>query len=300
MAIEKFPFDSLKDFKQEELRVNNFISRHLPHKRSQFIELIQASIQRYLKSDFSLQYESFFESSFEDYQKSLTEDSFFVSINCRPSTSKIFLELDKSMASLFVQEILGEDQSRSQLTKMDQLVLKFLCLKLMKISDHFFKFSSMQPAFDCFANSSQELKHLAIDSNIYFLITFRLEYAGQNSFLRFCIPKVLIEQFENEAFFRSNHEKEKAYRKGRLRNFDHFRFVLWGEVGRVDLKASDIQNLEKGDVIFFDESSVDYNGDLLSGDMTLRLGAGDKGGFLSKLEEKEACWVFKLESSFTE
>jgi len=93
--------------------------------------------------------------------------------------------------------------------------------------------------------------------------------------------------------------EERAYELEELKRFGHFRTPLWAEAGRTTLMPGELVELERDDVILFDESDLVLASDgAISGRVLVRVGTGMSGGFIAEVEADEKSVHARLNDVF--
>src|SRR5690606_33321324 len=114
----------------------------------------------------------------------------------------------------------------------------------------------------------------------------------RGGYVRIYLPHPLVEGvlLREDAVF----DVTEAELEARLERVSHIKTQIWSEVGRVTLMASEIGQLEAGDVILFDESQANKGPHGLSGKTVLRVGESGSEGLLSELIDSEGKVVVKI------
>lgn len=131
------------------------------------------------------------------------------------------------------------------------------------------------------------------------LLTFRVRVNKTEGYVRFCLPHPALFDLLSGVQQRES-EREQHQKKRRFGDFDHFRIMAWGEVGRVKLTAGEVRQIQRGDIVLLDEAYSDFDGKKISGSLKIRLGEGTAGGVEGKLVESGERYRVKLENVFNE
>ena len=106
--------------------------------------------------------------------------------------------------------------------------------------------------------------------------TLRWWLGEVEGYVRLAIPQAIISALssDQESFVDLRIPQFESRRMGA---FDYFRTILWGAVGRVTLSVAELKQLDRGDIILFDESYPTLSGNHVRGRLRLRVGEGDAG-----------------------
>jgi len=99
------------------------------------------------------------------------------------------------------------------------------------------------------------------------------------------LPNPLVESnFLDVASPTERRDEEVAYDIASLKRLGNFRTSLWAEAGRTTLKPDELMQLEREDVILFDETDIVLEeGSDIHGNATVRVGMGEHGGFVAEV-----------------
>ncbi len=154
--------------------------------------------------------------------------------------------------------------------------------------------------FDAYVHEAQELMQEGAPEDHVSVLTFRVELGSDTGFVKLIMPDPLVEEaFLNVQSPRESRPEERAYEIEEFKRFGHFRTPLWAEAGRTTLMPGELKELERDDVILFDESDLILaTGGALSGRAVLRVGTGMRGGFIAEVEADEKSVHARLTDAF--
>lgn len=282
-SLQPFPFNKLKKYTSEEAQLFSRMASYFPGQGYDSPLLVQMTetLKKYLGSSFSLRYESIFEAPYEKFVAGLPSIFACLVVSLTPLSKKIMIELDSDFAFCLVDRMLGgageQPQNLQPFTSLEEGVLQFVVVRLLKELTSLMPKAPYQFRFDKVVTTSTAVSSLAEAKEPFILLTFRAKLNQTEGTIRLCLPHpVALQIFSQNA----NVELDN------WGNVEHLRTAIWAEVGRVTLTAGEIRQVQRGDIVLFDESYPDFDGKKLSGTISLRIGEGTHGGIQALLEEE--------------
>ncbi|HEX5035326.1 MAG TPA: hypothetical protein VFW62_12675, partial [bacterium] len=216
----------------------------------------------------------------------------------QPSGQAALVELDYGSCRRMVDRVLGQpggeiSEEPRAFSPLEEGALEFLLAKavsLLKDAPSFQGPSAFRIAK--IVNEPRLLADAVPPEEWGCVLKFYLGLEGRGGYVRVYLPHPLVEGVflrEDVATDVSDAEFEQ-----RLERVAHIKTSIWSEVGRVNLMASEIGQLEPGDVILFDESQANKSPHGLSGKTVLRVGENSSEGLLSELIDSEGKVVVKI------
>lgn len=193
------------------------------------------------------------------------------------------LELDFSTARQLIEHTLGgremNEISGTALTEIEQGVLQYLVLQILaELNDASGGRKTLQLQRML---ATREAAAFLPDDDLFVALTFRLHERGLNHFVRCLFPhRLLAEELAQQPI-----SARPSFSKKELQNFQFIYTDLWAEAGETALSVSEIQQLEPGDVLLFDQSRVEWHAGKIQGEICLRVGLGEHGTLQGKLAE---------------
>jgi len=228
-----------------------------------------------------------------------------VALGCVPAQKKAYLLIDHMLAQAAIERLLGGSSEEARvpraLSDTEEGVLQYLLLQLMA---HVYRCcgasSRVHFRFDGFAHHADELMQEGAVEDKVSILTFRVELGSDVGFVKLIMPDPLVEaallNVESPLDLRP---EERAYELEELKRFGHFRTPLWAEAGRTTLMPGELVELERDDVILFDESDLVLASDgAISGRVLVRVGTGMSGGFIAEVEADEKSVHARLNDVF--
>lgn len=288
--IQPFPFEKLKQFSHEEARLISQLTNYFPASGlgPQFLETFSELLKKYLGSSFLIRYESIFEAPYGKFIAGLPDRFIGMAVSLTPLTKKVIIEIDSDFAFALVDRLLGgpgeAPVALHSLTPLEEGILQFLVVKFLKELSPLTKGALGQLRFDKIVRTSAELSRMGDENETMILMTFRLRLNQTDSYLRLCLPSPLLLEWEKKfPLFSARALPEDSFLESRLKSLEHFRTVVWGEVGYVSLSARELSQIQRGDIVLFDEAYPEFDGKKISGAVRLKLGEESLGGIEGKI-----------------
>ncbi|HKX11959.1 MAG TPA: hypothetical protein VJP40_02310 [bacterium] len=300
--IRPFDFSKLKKLSSRQLATVDSLLRLYPQfsQAEPFAEDFTRSFERDLGLGLKLEFVGFEESSASDFIAAMPNPTVLVLLSAQPAGQAALVELDYVLCRKMVDRVLGQPANEGEtgeeprpFSPLEEGALEFLLAKAV----HQLKDSpSFQgPAAFRIVKIVSEPRLLADavpPEEWGCVLKFYLGLEGRGGYVRVYLPHPLVEGVfirEDIATDVSDAEFEQ-----RLERVAHIKTSIWSEVGRVHLMASEIGQLERGDVILFDESQASKGPHGLSGKTVLRVGESSSEGLLSELIDSEGKVVVKI------
>ncbi len=281
--IKPFPFDLLPQYSQKDARLVQDAVACLP--RLGFSQKLATHISQLLTKELGesvlIKREKIDVCIQSDLVKRLPPQGIFAALGLNPSTDKLVAEIDPLLAFWSVDKLMGGSgelpNALRGLTEIEDGVLSFLILKVLAM---IFEKSGTSARFhfrlEALYGSSDELaERLQTQKSDFVSLYFRVTFGKKSGFVRIYVPGSILESVEETA-------ADREYLSARVRNYEDVSTSLWAEIGRVSLKAGDVNALESGDVILL-ESSARLRGRQVVGKIPLRVGLGQHGEIVGTL-----------------
>lgn len=298
--VRPFDFSKLPKLSSRHLLINARLMGLFPQfsQSSEIAPTFLEPLSRDLGVPLSLQFSGFTESSLSEFIATLPQPVIAVVFRLMPTEQRMILEVDDSLARLLVERLLGGQidypTERSAFSPVEEGVFEFLLLKVLsRLKDT----PGMEgPSALRIARLVHEPKLLAESSvagEMGCVMKFYLGVSeGRGGYLRMYFPHPLVEGL----FPHGSADVELSaddLAKG-IERVGHIKTALWAEVGRVHLMSSELAQLEKDDVILFDEALAIKGPHGVTGKAVLRVGDAPEDGYLAELIDSEGKVVVKL------
>lgn len=273
--------------------------------RESFSKGIDEAMEKHVGELASYQLEAVSEMSHQAYCNQLPAKPLVAVLGCVPVDRKAYLEIDDVIVQVVLERLLGGSLEGTELpralTDTEQGVLQYLLLQLLA---HVYRLCGKEARvhfrFDRFVLDARDMEELARADEEVVLLTFRIEIGDRAGFAKLVLPNPLVESaFLDVSAPGQKREEELVHDLNSLRRFENFRVALWAEAGRTTLKPDELGQLERDDVILFDETDIALGEDKsLGGRALLRLGMGRHGGFLAGISTDKQKIHCRLEQQF--
>jgi flagellar motor switch protein FliM len=302
-TVVPFSFRGLKKISRRDLEIESGLWNFLPFTSSE--NLIKKVLEDFLSKQFNLtakiQLERFEEGQLSEFVKSLPEPCLVPVLGVQPIPSKAFAWIDSVLAMTLIDRVLGgigeiPTEIRT-LTPIEEGVFQYLILKAL---GEIFQVSQESAAVhfrvEQIAKTQKELTPFVQEDQSVILLNFRIQVGSCLGFIVLALPHPLVEGtfLARGPLEQPERMQEFEYSLGRFDQMGHVRSHLWVEIGSVSLTMAEKNQLEKGDVILFDQTSCQMTGGHLSGNVVLRIGDGKGGGFLAQVVSGEAPAIIKI------
>jgi flagellar motor switch protein FliM len=257
--------------------------------RDQFQRGIMESIVRHVGEECAFRMEAVHQEPYASFVSRLPRPALLVVFGMAPLASKAICEIDFPLALMLVERMLGGSADRlpaaRELSDTEQGVLQYLILQVLEgIHRLCGKEARVHFRFERFAFQAHEIRDLASEKDGVAILAFRVHVGRRMGFVRLALPDPFVE----EAFLEAEapgelRAQERVERLGRMERFGYIRFPIWAEAGRATLSPAELAQLEEGDIVLFDHSSVALSEGQPTGKAVIRIGSGMRGGLDAKL-----------------
>lgn len=302
-TVKPFAFHGLKKLKRHDLELENAVLNYLPF--SSHDNIAKKSIEDFLAKQFNVEseihLEKFDQGFLGDFVRNLSEPCLVAVMGVQPLPTKALLWIDSVLALTLIDKILGgEGQVPTEiksLSPIEEGVFQYLILKaLSEVHQASQDSAPVHFRLEKIIKSTKELGEMSQSEVPVVVLNFRIRVGSCLGFVVLTLPHPLVEGTFLKRGPLDQPERLQEYQYG-LKRFDqmgHVRTHLWGEVGSVSLTVAEKNQLEKGDVILFDQTNCQWAGNHLGGNVILRVGEGRGGGFLAQVVSSEAPVLVKI------
>ena len=297
-SVKPFDFTKIKKLSSRHVAIGEALLRFYPSLSAggDFLPQLTQSFERDLALPLKVEFVGFEETASAEFIAALPQNTVTVALKIQPGDQQALVGIDFSFCRFLVERVLGQagtlEDPLQALSSMEEGVLEFLLAKaLSQLQD---APSFQGPAAFRIAKIAQQPKLLAdtpLAANAC-VFKFYLSCSGQGGYLQAYLPHPLLEGvFLREDSWTEPQDDKLEARLGRV---SHIKTSLWAEIGRVSLMASEQAQLEKGDVILFDESLAAMGPQGFSGKTVLRAGDMPSEGLLAEVIDTEGKMVVKI------
>lgn len=288
--VKPFLFEKLPKVSRQELRIIEALRSYWP--RIGFSDQLRRSIKgllmRELGSSFSLKQEKISTVPLLQTLKNLSPEGVYITFGRHPLPQKAVLDLDPYLAPMMIDKLLGgtgeAPASHRPLTEIESGILSYLALKIFSlIFEKCGRSARVHFRLDGVQSSTDRMMESCDQGEKGVEVIFRVSMNKRAGYARLILPSPFIDEARldpmHDASVAEFTERDTEYYAARLSNFEFLETDLWVELGRTHLKAQEVNGLESGDVILLEKTQARMEGGRLGGQLSVRMGRGEKGSF---------------------
>ena len=219
----------------------------------------------------------------------LPDQPCLVVIGVGPSPHKVLLELDRGVAALVIDRLLGGrgeiNTVRRRLTEIEQGVLSFVILRVVALLNEGFQ-GGLRLALnlDRFVSSVEELGESLAEVETLHVLGFRLGVGERAGYARVLFPDALVtERFGAPISQGPSTDEELDHMRGNLAVMGEQEVEARVEVATLDLSPDDVASIEVGDIIVLENHAMRLTPGGIEGEAFVRIGDGRNGGLRGRL-----------------
>lgn len=274
---------SLKKVSSDSVRILNSIWSYLPpgKTRDDFAGAINNILDKHIGMKGEIELESAESVDFGAWAKRLPLNCVVAVLGLSPAKGKAFLHIDPKLADLFIGRLLGGEAVTTGLhpiTEAEQGVLQYL---LMQVLSGFHtvcgKSQRAQFRFERFAVSPSAVGQLGNPGDVCGALTWSLCVGETSGYVQALFPRSFVDSAMTEP------QGKEGHQLARLRSFSWISSTMWIEGGMCELTPDDMNGLEAGDVVLFDQSGLSMRGRRIGGEVILRVGSDREKGIRAKI-----------------
>ncbi len=303
VQFKPFDFSKLPKFSNRLLEINQALLQRYPQVADgeAFSHSLVDPLAKELGVPVQIKYLGMEEGSYGAFLGSLASPCLAVLLKAQPSGQRILLEMDYDLGLKMVGRVLGGgERAASQvrsLSPIEEGILEYLLVKgLSQIKPKEGILGPVSLKVARISNDPRPLLEGTPSEEIGLVFKFFLGWEQAGGYLRIYVPHPLLEGIllkEDRLALPSTPEEEAAFGR-HLERISHIRTTLWSELGRVTLMASEKAQLEKGDVILFDETLASMGPQGINGKAVLRAGEMPSEGLLAEIIDAEGKLTLKI------
>ena len=301
-SINPFYFKGLKKLSRKDLEIENALLNYLPF--SSELKL-KKDLEDFLTKQFNqethIELERFEESHLSKFVASVPATVWVAMLGMEPVFQKAFIWFDSVLAYSLVDRVLGGvGETPSELkspTSIEEGVFQYIVLKALSFA--FQASGSEQPVhfrLEQVIKSQKELASFASDDTPIIRLNFKVQVGSTLGFVVIILPHPLIEArfLEKDFIHAKKGSSQYDYSQNRFEQMGYVKTQMWAEVASVTLTLAEKNQLEKEDVILFDQSNCHLSAGHLQGNVILRIGEGREGGFLAQVISTDSPSLVKI------
>ncbi len=266
--------------------------------RQVILNEVVAFLERHLGRGISLSAEDISAKKYGVFSESIGDFAIVAVLGRPASGERALLVIDYALGGMMVDLLLGGNGERGAeplpFTDTEQGLMQYMIMQLLamfhqtigdRVDCHF--------RFERFLVRHSEIAELYPPRETVVISPFRVTRGELGGFVQVVLPKNLLLRLadSNEGLMKDGEELARRALQLCGRDKVHLR----AEIGRAELTPADIAGLEAGDVILFDDSTVNLRDGKPVGKAILRAGEGQHGGLICRLLESSTELTGQLE-----
>ncbi|MBX7149092.1 hypothetical protein K1X76_08390 [bacterium] len=287
--VETFPFDKLPRFTRAECEVVSFMAKYFPvsFADSALLDQLGRSLKKYFGDAFSINFENMEEIALDNLNAKIAGKCVVAAVSLTPYTKKLIITSDLDLTTAIIDKALGGGgevpEVPGELTALEEGVLEFVAAKVLKALNGVTASPSHRFILESLETRRFKSEVLYVSTERFYVLRFLAAVNNVSGIIAVHIPLSLLFEMKGRSdIFAAN--ENMRYQTQRLKDFDNLRTVLWGELGHVLLHPQDLNILDRGDVVLFDETDASLMDGKVKGTIKLRFGDGRGAGFEAFVE----------------
>ena len=302
-VIKPYQFEGLTKLRSRDLQIEDALLSYLPFQLDDLP--IKTAIEEFLSQQFhenaKISFEKMYESNFKQFFQNLPDFSVLGQFSVPPLENKAFLLFDYPFIFGLIHRLLGAKGElpleNRLLSVLEQGVLEFLVLKILSI---FFNANNqdttLQFRLDELLQGSKKLGNFLKQESSTVIVVLRVQIGEQSSYLSIALPHPLIEglflknkKYSDDWILEWNKQSLK-----KLSEMSYVKTQITAEIGSVTLTIAEKNQLEKGDVVLFDQTYCHFSEDILSGNVVVKIGENANQGFIAQVVSADSPVLVKV------
>ncbi len=301
--IKPYQFEGLKKLRARDLQIEEALLSYLPFQLED--TPIKNAIEDFLSQQFreeaKISFEKIEETSLKHFMQTLPEQCVLGQFSVQPLESKAFVLFDTTFIYGLIHKLLGAKgetpvEMRS-LSVLEEGVFEFIVLKVLSL---FYNANNQNSAVQFRLETlHQGLKTLAPFQKLetpLVLVKLKIQLGQQSSYLAVALPHPLVEglflktkKYSDDWLLQWNQSCLK-----KLSAMSYVKTQVTAEIGSVTLTIAEKNQLEKGDVILFDQTQCHFSDEILSGNVLVKIGENASQGYLAQVVSADSPVLVKV------
>jgi len=301
-SIKPFYFKGLKKISRRDLEIENALLNFLPFSSEMGLKReLEGFLSKQFNQEACIELERFEESSLSKFASTIPSVAWLAVLGMEPLGQKAYVWFDSVLAHSLVDRVLGgAGDTPTELraaTSIEEGVFQYLILKVLSFA---FQVSesdqSVHFRLEQMVKSQKDLHSIASDETPVVRLNFKVQIGSTLSFVVVALPHPLIEASFLQSDLMHSRPGSAAfdYTQGRFEKMGYVKTQVWAEVASVTLTLAEKNQLEKDDVILFDQTNCQLSAGQLQGNVVLRIGEGREGGFLAQVISTDSPALVKV------
>ena len=282
-TIQDFSAEFLPNLSAEYARHSQDLAFYFRYGKSQKLkEKFNVSLSNAFKTEMNLSLKEMILLENSDSLARLSEHDYIVTISILPMGVSAFLILDRKTIGILKEILLVSrsakvseplEEELSELSFLQKGVVQYAIVNfLFQMNKH--KSLGFQVLFEKLEKASEFSKKF---ENLNLFYSGQVQNKGNPLDFRFVMPL----SFFNNAVLQ---DYNQSFFEKRIEDFHQMKSPFELEVGKIELEQSDVDALEEGDIILFDETDVTLQNRTIAGNLKIKPVNGyDDSGFCAEI-----------------
>ena len=226
-----------------------------------------------------------------------------VVIGLAPRSQKIVVEVDLEFAYTIVSKLLGTSKSgfdvHRHLTEIEQGVFMFMALKVLALcADDWPNPEQLSLRIEDFRSDVRAAADIFKTESRWMTVSWKLSYDMDIGSVRAFIPESLAQA----TVLNSKSAHPEILKRTSDRIWDRFQSYkdvpvdAWVETGNIELSRGDLEELEPGDIVLLEDTSIQIQDSWVYGQATMRVGLGRIAKLTGELRMQDDKQFFEIQN----
>jgi len=299
--ILPFPYDKLPHFSSDEVQLKKKLlnAYYFFENRSKILQELAFPIQDILHTPIDIKITHLESSNLEKLISSLPQKTLLGLVRLEPQGKKAVLLFETLLAKILVFKTLSGgklDQKKisqlqlKPLTSLEEAVVQYILISVIEKLSANISPKNFNITYEDVIHDAKKLTGSFSHQDQFAVFSLQIHLMERDFYLKLILP---IDVADNLGMTKI----EEKFVKERLKQFEKFNLQLQLEVAHVNLEPDDLEQLNSGDIIMFDDVSVEHKGRKISGQAQMKLANQDStDGYLVDLETHGDILKAKIQS----
>lgn len=272
--IRPFPFGELVHYSKDEVDLQHKVLKQyafLEDSKDFFGHFLEP-LKGFLADSFQISLQHVVAVRFDELKDRFSHKGLYSLIKVLPQNKTAFFSFDPLLAKMLVTMALSggkfdafhlADQQAKPLTTLEEGVVEYLVVSCLEQIEKQFHKKDFSFVYDSLLSDAKKLTSFFSNQDEFAVFSFLLAHPKKDFHFHLVLPLGLGKEL---GWDRSDNE----FLQNRLHDFLNFKIPFQLEVGHVQLSASDFSDLNEGDIILLDETSVEKTESGLNGAAILK------------------------------
>jgi len=300
--ISPFPYDKLQKYSLEGVQLKKKLlnAYYFFESHTEILDELVKPLEEILKTKLEIKITHLESSNLEEFVQSLPNKTLIGLVGLEPHGKKVVILFETLLAKLLVYKILSgghvdlEKISQMQLkplTSLEEAVVQYILISVIEQISTTITPKNFSLAYEDILTDSKKLLGSFSHQERFAIFSIKIHLYERDFFLKMALPITVAEDLGITQF-------NEDFAKERLKQFSKFMVNLQLEVAHVSLEPADIDQLHLGDIVMFDDTSVELDDNKITGHAMMKLADQETNeGYLVDLEVKGDFIHAKVKSS---